>query len=113
MGVFFYVAGFGIFGRHKILCDVEEEWVLDKVLKVQWSGKGRQRHREWNVLRKGHDKSTWEPDPLFFHHVAQPWRDSNAAKGLDLRISDIVQQQLCVVLLSFGLGSGQGKPGLR
>ena len=27
----------------------------------------------------------------YLHHVAQPWRDFNAAKGLDLRISDVIQ----------------------
>ena len=77
--------------RHNPRAHVEEEWVLDKVLKVQWFGKGRKRHRKWQVLWKGHDKPTWEPASSFFHHVAQPWRDFNAAKGLDLRISEIVQ----------------------
>ena len=77
--------------RHNPRAHVEEEWVLDKVLKVQWFGKGRKRHRKWHVLWKGHDKPTWEPASSFFHHVAQPWRGFNAAKGLDLRISDIVQ----------------------
>ena len=77
--------------RHNPRAHVKEESVLDKVLKVQWFGKGRKRHQKWHVLWKGHDKPPWEPASLFFHHLCQPWRDCNAAKGLDLRISDILR----------------------
>ena len=52
--------------RNNPRAHVEEEWVLDKVLKVQGFGKGRKRHRKWHVLWKGHDKPTWEPASSFF-----------------------------------------------
>ena len=68
-----------------------EEWVLQKVLKVPWQGKGKRRYRRWQVLWKGHEKPTWEAASSFCHNIAQPWRVFNASNGLDLRIRDIVQ----------------------
>ena len=76
--------------RHNPRASEEEELVLDRVLRVQWFGNGKERHRKWQVLWKGHSKPTWETASSFFHHIAQPWRNFNAAKGLDLRISDVV-----------------------